>query len=96
MYAITGKVFDKVTGLAINEAVISIHSINGFSNDIAQLTNEQGIFKWSDLDKGNYEIKIIKEAYLQQSIFINVSEITNHNNNDEIIKEVTILLEKSL
>ncbi len=95
MYSITGKVLEKMTELPIYEAVITIHAINGPSNDIAQLTNKQGVFKWNDLDNGNYEIIIIKETYEQQSMTIKVNDINNHNFKDEIIKEVTILLEKS-
>ena len=55
---ITGSVIDGVTSKPIEQAEVSVQAMN-----LTTQTNSNGKYKISDLNYGNYKIKIKKENY---------------------------------
>ena len=68
MSIIIGKVIDVLTRKPIAEASVLLNNTQSFSTDIAQLTNDNGEFKWQGLKKGVYSILVIVEGYKSKNI----------------------------
>ncbi len=88
MNKVRGTIVDKISNSPIYEAVILLNNVKLPSNDIAQLSNKKGIFKWVNLEVGEYTIQIIAESY--KSEILNFRCEMNSEINLEILLESKI------
>ncbi|WP_074406167.1 MULTISPECIES: carboxypeptidase-like regulatory domain-containing protein [Aquimarina] len=82
---IRGKIVDQKSKKPVEEAVITL-TITGMTRlvDIAQVTDDAGVFFWNDLTPGKYDILIIAGGYANRKISI----LLNTNEEQEIFIEL--------
>ena len=78
MYTLTGTVIDHITQLPIEQASVMLNYLEGDSTDIAQITNEDGEFKWTHLTPGNYELQVYCDGYESQIKQLTLSDVKDY------------------
>ena len=86
MHTVEGTVIDHITGLPIEDARVMLQKEGGSMSDIAQLTGEDGSFKWPSLASGEYDLHVHYNGYESQVIQLSCQNEGNYSISVALLK----------
>lgn len=73
-----GTVTDALTDQPLADATVTLHQGDEIVEEV--VTGEHGRYEMLDLDEGNYELRAVKDGYIQESFDVEIRSVPNEQN----------------